>query len=288
MFHYGEKKQALRLLQKVQQDYTVIYSDALKSAETFHNHKIVAVKVLEECELFLSTIANKPKKLLQEMGDIQLKSQAFSEEVAQLEKLTKHQLGERLAKFGMVSGVGVGLVSLGPSMAVAMSTTFGSISAGSTLLAATGSGLANMSVVVGGFGSIAAGGSFIGSRFILSMLGPIGWGISIISLLVGVAKWYKKNKDVSAEAIKQADNIQGNITTLKQCGYQVEEARMLLDHTANKIVMLRIYMRKHNFLKDYALYTVEEKQQLGSFINLCQGLSELLAKKIESTVATNK
>lgn len=170
----------------------VIYSDALKSAKTFHSHKLATVRILKECESFLSIIANKPKTLVQEIGEIQLKSQVFEEEVAQLEKLTKYQLAERLAGLGVVTGVGV--ATLGPSMAVALSTTFGSISAGSTLVAASGSALANMSVVVGGFSSIATWGSLGASRVLLPLFGPIGWGIGSISLIVGVAKWYKNNK----------------------------------------------------------------------------------------------
>ena len=98
----------------------------------------------------------------------------------------------------MGAGVGVAagtaIVSVAPSVAMWVATTFGTASTGAAISSLSGAAATNAALAWLGGGAIATGGGGMaaGSAF-LALAGPIGWTIAGASILTSVVL-FRKNK----------------------------------------------------------------------------------------------
>lgn len=121
-----------------------------------------------------------------------------------------------------------GAVAVGGSTAaIAVATTFGTASTGTAISALGGAAATNAALAWLGGGAIAAGGSGIaGGTALLSLLGPIGWGIAGVSAIsflgVSLTKGSKNKKTIEAlEA--ECKKIDKEVSKLKKACQRVKQ-----------------------------------------------------------------
>jgi len=140
---------------------------------------------------------------------------------------------------GATAGVvatGTTVATIGPTAAMAFATTFGSASTGAAISTLGGAAATNAALAWLGGGAIAAGGAGIaGGSLFLSLLGPIGWGISGIAIITGIGISRSKNKKAIEELESETEqlqialkNIEGLLDNLKPKKSQLKK---LVDKT---------------------------------------------------------
>ena len=93
-------------------------------------------------------------------------------------------------------GAGVAVVTLGPTVAMGVATTFGVASTGTAISALSGAAATNAALAWLGGGALAAGGGGMaaGSAF-LALAGPIGWTIAGLSIIASGLMFFKTKGD---------------------------------------------------------------------------------------------
>ena len=131
MFFSNAKGHAQDDLSREQAEYRNQYQDVLASADTLLDIRCDAVRLLHECEAYLQMISNRPY-------EYDLKSSRLNKEYQELEKqLKKYKYKSskskavRLFRTGAVTGTGIAV--LGPNVALAAATTFGTASTGAAI-----------------------------------------------------------------------------------------------------------------------------------------------------------
>ena len=92
--------------------------------------------------------------------------------------------------------MGVAVVTMGPTAAMGIATTFGAASTGTAISTLSGAAATNAALAWLGGGALAAGGGGMaaGNAF-LALAGPVGWAIAGVSLLGAGFFLWKSTRD---------------------------------------------------------------------------------------------
>lgn len=176
-------------------------------------------------------------------------------------------------------GTGISVISLGPTAAMGIATTFGVASTGTPIALLHGAAATNAALAwLGGGALTAGGGGMAAGNALLSLAGPVGWaiaGISIIAtgLMVIKSKAEKERLEniytlISERDIKSYDLA---IVEINERIKRIKDENKILNDANIKI---------ETFGTDYNQMTEAQQYELGAYINLMEASTMLLVNPI--------
>lgn len=279
MFNKKERDEVLASLRKVVYEYEEVRDVILYRVEMLYDERIQANKLLGDVEKYINSLSNTPKELQTTIEEMKVEYKNFNETVSGLEVESKKVgIYETIGKAGVAAGVGV--VTLAPTAAMAIATTFGTASTGAAIASLSGAAANSAALAWLGGGALAAGGGgMVAGNALLAMAGPVGWFIAGGALVTSAYLMNSKNKDIIKEAREQVHNMNCGIAEIKK---KKAEINSLIDETKKLRESLDKELKKFVLknITDYKLMNVEERQLLGAFVNSAKSLAALLNKKV--------
>lgn len=178
------------------------------------------------------------------------------------------------------TGLGVAVVTMGPTVAMGVATTFGVASTGTAISTLSGAAATNAALAWLGGGALAAGGGGMaaGNAF-LALAGPVGWAIAGVSLLAsGLIFWKSKSDKNHLEnvfiAISERDikSYELAIIELKERISRIIDENSKLTDAIGEI---------ESFGLDYNKMSEAQQYALGSYVNLMLSSTQLLINPIQ-------
>lgn len=176
-------------------------------------------------------------------------------------------------------GAGVAVVTLGPTVAMGVATTFGVASTGTAISALSGAAATNAALAWLGGGALTAGGGGMaaGSAF-LALAGPVGWTIAGFSIIASGLMFFKTKSDKD-----RLENIYTLISIRDIESYElaIVELNERIKRMIDEIEMLDAAIIKiETFGTDYHQMTEEQQYELGAYVNLMEAATMLLVNPI--------
>ena len=259
------------------------YNDAytmLNDAGTMlYNERTRSVDLIELIENLINSIANKPKEFDTAISEIQINKKKFKD----ICDFTREEL-ETAKKAVLGAGVGVtagaAIVSVAPSVAMWVATTFGTASTGVAISSLSGAAATNAALAwLGGGATAAGGGGIAAGHAFLALAGPVGWTIAGASILTSVILFSTSKIKMNSKKKEEIESIKKNTELVKRT---TADIKALLD----EVVELRNALNKY-YLKCVSLYNAnftmlsyEQQMQLGTLVNNTKALSASLGKTI--------
>ena len=137
MLNKNYKEQAIKDLQKVNEEYIKVYKTAIGNMERLQQNRIMAIKTIQYVERYIINLANKPRNFETKIGEIKIRYTKFQREMQEIEF--------QQAKMGTTNGFGVagalggaGLAAFGPTAAMSVAMAFGTASTGTAIASLSG------------------------------------------------------------------------------------------------------------------------------------------------------
>lgn len=178
------------------------------------------------------------------------------------------------------AALGVAVVTVGPTVAMGIATTFGVASTGTAISALSGAAATNAALAWLGGGALAAGGGGMAAgNALLALAGPVGWAIAGVALLAsGLAFW----KGIAEK--KRLEELFAAISTRDSKSYElaIVELEERITRINNESKELFIAIGKiQTFGLDYNMMTEAQQYELGSYVNLMLSSTQLLISPIK-------
>ena len=260
-----------------------LYNDAYTmlndAGVTLYNERTRSVDLIELIENLINSIANRPKEFDTAISEIQVNKKKFKD----ICDFTREEL-ETAKKTALGAGVGVtagaAIVSVAPSVAMWVATTFGTASTGVAISSLSGAAATNAALAWLGGGAVAAGGGGVAAgHAFLALAGPIGWTIAGASILTSVVLF-------STNKMKMYDKKKEEIEAVKENTALVKKTAADIQVLLNEVVELRNALNQY-YLGCVSLYNAnfselsyEQQMQLGTLVNNTKALSASLGKTI--------
>lgn len=186
----------------------------------------------------------------------------------------------KIARSGAIgTGAGVAVISLGPTVAMGVATSFGVASTGTAISSLTGVAATNAALAWLGGGALSIGGAgMAGGSAFLALAGPVGWTISGIALLSSGFFFLKNNGERKkleqlSKVILRRDQKKYNLVILELEG-RIETilGETLMIDEANSLIK--------QYGTDYDLMTESQQYTLISYVNLMRSSTKLLVNPI--------
>lgn len=279
MLYTKAKKEALSIYEHAVEKYNNTYQTMQETGSRLYSLRQDSVKLIQEIELLLNSIANKPKEFEKTITDIQAEQKKFRDAEEYAAEAMKAAVKSGISVAAGVAG-GAAVASMAPSAAMWVATTFGTASTGTAISTLSGAAATKAALAWLGGGALSAGGAGVaGGQALLALAGPIGWGITGVTTAASVVALGHKNKKIADEAIAEAKKI-----TI--AGAEVNESSAKIQHLIDETVMLmddlRDMSRANTLLRDANYLELSEKEQyrLGAMVNSTLALAEMLNKTI--------
>ena len=266
-------------LERTGKRYDEAYALVSEAGEGLLTQRQEAVRVIENIEGLVNSIASHPKSFETEIQEINIQKEQFKNTIEYgIEQRKALETSAKSAGAGVAAGAAV--ASMAPTAAMWVATTFGTASTGTAISALSGAAATNAALAWLGGGALAAGGGGMAAgHALLALAGPIGWGIAGTSLAVSVwFVWRKKHKIQESK--------KDEIARLKNCIEALKEIKGKID--AISIETSSLYENLNNLLLscshlsggNYMTFSDRQKQSLGALVNNTKALSTLLNKTI--------
>lgn len=216
MFYSKTKKDALKKHEDAVKKYNTAYSSLESMCTLLYSNRTESISVLSDIEMLINSIANTPKEFKKCLTAIKIHREQFKE----TEKFAK-DADKTLKKSSMGAAAGIAggtaVVTLAPTAAMWIATTFGTASTGTAISALSGAAATNAALAWLGGGALTAGGAgMAGGSALLALAGPIGWTIAGVSTATSLVFVGKKNKKVANEAVEASKKIQEATSIVNQ------------------------------------------------------------------------
>lgn len=177
------------------------------------------------------------------------------------------------------TGLGVGVVALGPTAAMSIATTFGVASTGTAISTLSGAAATNAALAWLGGGTLAAGGGgMAGGTALLALAGPVGWSIAGVAILGSGLMFWKAKSDK-----KRLEKVFKNVSERDENKYKLaiveldERIKRIIDETAK---LNDAIVDIGSFGIDFENMTEQQQYTLGAYVNLMFASSQLLVNPI--------
>lgn len=226
----------------------------------------------------IDKIKNKTNEINLEVKKIESESKIY--DTFLLEVQNEIATNQNMLSASKTLASGINTFTLTPLSAVAIATTFRTVSTGATI---DGTFAANASIFWLAGNTFAAGGLALGGGF-LGLIGPVGWGILIASSIFSSGK----NKKIGREALEKAIALKEERISLERNEKEVTELEKLI--VQNRIGLNRLLDEvEPNVIRyEWDFNRIEQNSevlyQIGVLINSMSNATKLLNKKIGDEV----
>ena len=174
---------------------------------------------------------------------------------------------------------GVAVVTLGPTAAMGVATTFGVASTGTAISTLSGAAATNAALAWLGGGALTAGGGGMaaGSAF-LALAGPVGSTIAGLSIIASGLMFFKTKNDK-----ERLENVYTLISNRDVKSYELaivelsERIKRIVDE-AEKLA--EAIIKIETFGTDYSQMTEAQQYELEAYVNLMEAATMLLINPI--------
>ena len=276
----SKRKQLDELLQTAITNYNDIFTSMSDHGQTLFNIRQRSIDLLDYVEVLVNSIANHPKSFDDEIGEIKIKKKIFNDEC---EFAISELAAARKAALGIGSGIagGTAVVSLAPSAAMWIATTFGHASTGTAISALSGAASTNAALAwLGGGAAALGGGGMAAGNALLAMAGPVGWGIAGVSILSSIVLLSNKKSKIDKEKKNKIKSIYRNTKAIKENDAKIRE---ILEKTIDirKGLNEQYIKCMRYFGNNYIELSEDDKLQLATMVNNAKALSELIKEDIQ-------
>ncbi len=263
--------------------YNDAYTTMNDNGATLYRERTRAVDMIMHIEDLVNSIANRPKDFDTEIAEIKTSRESFvgACEFArqELETAKKSALGA-----GAGAATGAAIVSVAPTVAMWVATTFGTASTGTAISALSGAAATNAALAWLGGGALAAGGGgMVAGHAFLALAGPVGWGIAGVTLLSSIVLFSINKMKLNKKKKEEIEAVKNNTQTARMVAEQIQE---LID----EVLSLRDNLGQQyngclaNFGKDFTTIPREEQMQLGVLVNNTKSLAASLSKSLQQGI----
>ncbi|WP_262122522.1 hypothetical protein [Anaerococcus sp. Marseille-Q5996] len=246
--------------------------------EDLGNHTKKLYESLTKIQDSFDNIRNVPSDILKYKNFEKAKSD-WIKQAENIEKEYNNTLVKNTRAAAAGAGLGISVVTLGPTAAMGVATTFGLASTGTAISALSGAAATNAALAwLGGGALVAGGGGMAAGNAFLAMAGPAGWAIAAISLAASGLLFWKNNKDKN-----HLENLFAAISHRDVKSYELAIVEILerikrIDDECEKLD--EAIKNIKTFGLDYDLMTEKQQYTLGSYINLLHSSTQLLINPI--------
>ena len=260
-------------------EYNEAYATLNDIGTNLYNERTRAVGLIELIENLINSIAESPKEFETSISEIRVKKESFKEVC----DFAKEEI-ETSAKSAVTGGVGVtagaAVVSIAPTAAMWVATTFGTASTGAAISTLSGAAATNAALAWLGGGALAAGGGGMaaGNAF-LALAGPVGWTIAGASILTSIVLFSKKKSDQYEKKNEEIKKVKKNTASLKKLSLEIQ---LLLD----EVTALRNELNDYTlgcvsfYNKNFNSLSYEDQMKLGTIVNNTKALASSLGKTV--------
>lgn len=250
------------------------------SVRLFKSRTEVVTDVIGRVEEYVSGLANSPKHFDKAVSEYRVVVNRFDSNVQKLESeaARARTRGSAAGAAGTVAAAGV--VTLAPTAAMAIATTFGVASTGTAISTLSGAAATSAALAWLGGGALTAGGAgMAGGKVILGLAGPIGWTIGGLALVGSGVYYNSKNKSIAMQATEDRTRIEAQIYSMEAAKVEIKD---LLRRTRNysNSCLKDLEWLNQNASSDYREFDSEDKQRLATLINNIEGVSKLLTEQV--------
>jgi len=267
------------LLMAVDQ-YNDAYTTMNDNGVTLYRERLRAVDLITHVETLISSIANRPKDFDTDITEIKTQRESFTDigefAKAELEAAKKSALG---AGAGVATGAAI--VSVAPTVALWVASTFGVASTGTAISALSGAAATNAALAWLGGGALAAGGGgMVAGQAFLALAGPVGWGIAGVTLLSSIVLFKLNKRKLNKKKNEEIEQVKNNTNTTRKIAAQIQE---LLD----EVVLLHGNLSQQysnclaSYGEDFMSIPREQQMQLGALVNNTKALAASLSHTIQ-------
>ena len=277
----GEEKIKLDdALQMAVDQYNDAYTIMNDNGTTLYTERMRAVDMIVNIENLINSIANRPKAFDAKIAEIKTHRETFTEacEFAkmELEAAKKSALG---ASAGVAAGAAI--VSVAPTVAMWVATTFGTASTGTAISALSGAAATNAALAWLGGGALAAGGGGMAAgHAFLALAGPVGWGVAGVTLISSIVLFSLNKFKLGKKKKEEIENVKNNTANVKTVSAKIE--KML-----EEVIALRGSLGQQYdkclvvYGCDFMSISKELQMQLGTLVNNTKALSVSLGRNSE-------
>ncbi|WP_019413922.1 hypothetical protein [Paenisporosarcina sp. TG20] len=281
MFNSKSKKLAVESLKKTINYYNIAGDAMQNKMVELHAIRVVSVEVMENIEVYINLLANTPKSFEKDLHEIHLGLKHF---YGLMEIEYDEKVAQRISGGGVALGVatGVATAALAPTAALAIATTFGVASTGTPIFLLSGAAATNAALAwLGGGAVIAGGGGMAGGTALLSLAGPIGWGVGAVTLVGGGLYANKKNKNAAVKANSERFKIESETLLLRGFIEEMEELHQkTVELSTNLQKQFTRFADQTSGVVSFKSFTSDQQKEIGLIINITNALSKMINKKI--------
>ena len=239
-----------------------------------------AVDLIENIEVLINSIANRPKSFDTDIAVIQMDKKEFTDACefakAELEAAKKSALGA-----GAGAAAGAAIVSVAPAAAMWIATTFGTASTGTAISALSGAAATNAALAWLGGGALAAGGGGMSAgTALLAMAGPVGWAVAGATLLTSITLFTVNKVKLGKQKKEEIEAIKTNTNATRIAAAKIQE--LIDEATALRNRLNDQYNScMTTFGKDFLSLPEDQQMQLGTLVNNTKAMAASLKKSLE-------
>lgn len=200
----------------------------------------------------------------------------------QAEKIESDYKTAAVKEAGAVAaGVGAGavVITLGPTVAMGIATSFGVASTGTAISALSGAAATNAALAWLGGGALAVGGGgMVAGKACLALAGPIGWAIASVAVVAnGLMVWKSRS---NKKRIENTFTLISN-RDVKSYKLAIVELGERIERISNeKELLQKAIGTVKSFGIDYEAMTETQQYELGAYLNLMLSSTQLLVNPI--------
>ena len=234
---------------------------------------------LTALQALFDRIRNVPKESIKKYEKLKARQVDWKQQVDKIELEYKKAEVKAAGQGATGVGAGIAVVTLGPTAAMGVATTFGVASTGTAISTLSGAAATNAALAwLGGGALTAGGGGMVAGHALLALAGPIGWTISGISIFASGLMFIKTLLDKD-----RLENIYTLISIRDVKSYEqaiIELSERITRIRAETETLAEVISKIRTFGTDYDEMTVAQQYELGACVNLMESDTMLLIDPI--------
>lgn len=274
---FKKKKSKLQLAQEEAQN---AINKTNEKIEELGDKTSVLYDGLTEIQSVFDRIRNVPSDKRLKYDELKKIRLNWKQQAEKIEKDFKDATVKNAGTGAAGAGVGVAVVTMGPTVAMGVATTFGVASTGTAISTLSGAAATNAALAWLGGGALAAGGGGMaaGEAF-LTLAGPVGWAIAGVALLASGLMFWKTKTDKSHIESVFTSISQRDVRSYDLAIVELNEriARIIDESSKLKDAIETI----KSFGQDYNAMSEKQQYELGSYVNLMSSSTRLLVNPIK-------